>query len=169
MVDTIPKRLFAQARARAAEPAYLVKQDGVWKATSWADYGKEVSRATRALIALGFEKGQRVCILGFNRPEWVVLDLAAMAAGGAPAGIYTTCSPDEVQYIVHHAEAPLVLVENEAQWQKIEKKRSELPQLRYVVFMRGATVPKKPDGGPTLLGWEDFLARGDVAAEREVH
>jgi long-chain acyl-CoA synthetase len=168
VVDTIPKRLFEQAKARASESAYLVKQDGVWKATTWADYGKEVSRATRALIALGFEKGQRVCILGFNRPEWVVLDLAAMAAGGAPAGIYTTCSPDEVQYIVSHAEAPLVLVENEAQWQKIEKKRSELPLLKYVVLMRGAKVPKKPEGGPTLLSWNDFLARGDSTSEKEV-
>ncbi len=168
MVDTIPKRLFEQAKARGSAPAYLVKQGGVWKATSWTDYGNEVSRATRALIALGFEKGQRVCILGFNRPEWVVLDLAAMSAGGAPAGIYTTCSPDEVQYIVSHAEAPLVLVESEAQWQKLEKKKSELPLVRFVVFMRGATVPKKPDGGPTLLSWDDFLARGDSTSEKEV-
>jgi len=52
-----------------------------------------------------------------------------MAAGGAPAGIYTTCSPSEVQYIVHHCEAPFVLVENLDQYEKIRKERARLPQL----------------------------------------
>jgi long-chain acyl-CoA synthetase len=168
VADTIPKRLFEQAKARGDASAYLYKQHGVWKAVSWRDYGREVTAAARALIALGFEKGQRTCILGFNRPEWVLLDLATMAAGGAPAGIYTTCSPDEVQYIVSHSEAPLVLVENEAQWQKIEKKRAELPLLKYVVFMRGTTPPAKPENRPTLLSWDDFLARGATTSEKEV-
>jgi long-chain acyl-CoA synthetase len=169
MADTIPKRFFDRAKTSPDANAYLHKQGGVWKAATWREYAAEVAQAARALIALGFEPGQRVCILGFNRPEWVVLDLAAMCAGGAPAGIYTTCSPDEVQYIVHHAEAPLVLVENEAQWKKIEQKRSELPLLRYVVFMRGTKAPAASDGGPKLFSWEDFLARGSSVQEKEVH
>ncbi len=169
MADTIPKRFFEQVRKQSDRSAYLVKRDGVWKAATWTEYGVQVSQAARALVALGFEPGQRVCILGFNRPEWVVLDLAAMCAGGAPAGIYTTCSPDEVQYIVHHAEAPLVLVENEMQWQKLEKKRDALPGLKYVVFMGGVTPPKAPEGGPTLFSWQDFLARGSAVQEKEIH
>ncbi len=168
MADTIPRRLFEQAKKQPERSAYLVKEHGVWKARTWRQYADEVSQATRALIALGFEPGQRVCILGFNKPEWVILDLAAMCAGGAPAGIYTTCSPDEVQYIAHHSEAPLVLVESHAQWQKIEKKRSELPALKYVVFMRGATAPASPEGGPKLYDWDAFLARGGTTQESEV-
>src|SRR6185369_4451150 len=54
-------------------------------------------------------------------------------------------------------------------WQKIEKKRAELPRLKYVVFMRGTTPPKSPEGGPTLYSWEDFLARGNTTQEKEVH
>ena len=42
-----------------------------------------------------------------------------MAAGAVPAGIYTTSSPGECAYILNHSEAPVLLVENEAQWQKI--------------------------------------------------
>ncbi len=168
MADTIPKRLFEQANKQPERSAYLVKDHGVWRGKTWREYAAEVSQATRALIALGFEPGQRLCILGFNRPEWVILDLAAMCAGGAPAGIYTTCSPDEVQYIVAHAEAPLVLVENEVQWHKIEKKRTELPGLKFVVFMRGTTPPAAPEGSPKLLGWDEFLARGAATPEKEV-
>ena len=161
-MDSIPKRLFEQAQRRPDAAAYLVKQNGVWKATSWSTYAKEVAQAARALIALGFEPGQRVCILGFNRPEWTILDLAAMAAGGAPAGIYTTCSPEEVQYIVHHSEAPLVLVENASQYAKVAAKRAELPHLKHVVVMKGPKV----EGA---LSWEDFMARGDAVSEKEVH
>ena len=113
MADTIVHRALDQAKARGDAPAYLVKQGGVWHATSWREYGQEIERAARALIRLGVKFGDRTAILGFNRPEWVILDVATMAVGGAPAGIYTTCSPDEVAYILDHSEAPLILVENE--------------------------------------------------------
>ncbi len=123
----------------------------------------ELQRAARALISLGFEPRGRACILGFNRPEWVVFDLATMAAGGAPAGIYTTCSPDEVAYILNHSEAPVVLVENEAQWAKVKEKRDELPHLRHVVVMKGVHIDD-----PMVLTWEAFLARGDDEKKAEL-
>jgi long-chain acyl-CoA synthetase len=162
VVDSIPRRLLEQAKRRPERPAYLVKENGIWKSTSWAKYASEVMQAARALVALGFQPGQRVCILGFNRPEWVILDLASMAAGGAPAGIYTTCSADEVQYILHHSEAPLVLVESAEQAKKVFAKRDELPELKHVVVMRGPKV----EGA---MAWEDFLARGDAVDEKEIH
>jgi long-chain acyl-CoA synthetase len=155
MADTIVQRLLEQARRRPEASAYLVKRNGVWHATSWAQYVDEVQRAARALIQLGFEPGDRTCILGFNRPEWVIFDLATMAARGAPAGIYTTCSPEEVAYIVHHSESPVVLVENEEQWAKIAAMRGELPHLKRVVLMKGAHVDD-----PMVIGWEAFLALG---------
>ena len=153
--DTIPLRLLEQAKQRPREPAYFTKRDGIWRGTSWADYAEEVRRAAKALISLGFEPGQNVAMLGFNRPEWSIFLLAAMSAGGAGAGIYTTSAPSEVQYIVHHAEAPIVLVENEAQWTKLKEQRAALPHLRHVVLMKGA--PKVDD--PMVLTWDAFNAR----------
>ena len=155
MTDTICKRLLNNVAERPHAPAYYVRERGVWKATSWADYGRSVSRAARALIKLGFEPGQTVTILGFNRPEWVILDLAAMAVGGAAAGIYTTCSPDEVAYIVRHSGCPLILVENEDQHAKVKEERGNCPELQHVVVMGGAAA----DEG--ALTWEAFLALGD--------
>lgn len=84
VADTIPSRLLEQARLRPNAPAYKIRENGVWKATSWAGYADEVKRVGRALIALGFEPGQHTCILGFNRPEWTIFDVATMAVGGAP-------------------------------------------------------------------------------------
>jgi len=163
MADTIVHRLLEQAKKRADAPAYLVKRNGVWHASSFREYGEEVERAARALISLGFERGARTCILGFNRPEWVIFDLATMAAGGAPAGIYTTCSPDEVAYILNHSEAPVILVENEDQWAKVKEKRDELPHLRHVVTMKGVDIDD-----PMVLTWEAFLERGDDGKRAEL-
>ncbi|MCC6873714.1 MAG: long-chain fatty acid--CoA ligase [Sandaracinaceae bacterium] len=133
----------------------MVKRGGIWHASSWESYVADVQRAARALIELGFAAGDRSCILGFNRPEWAIFDLATMMAGGAPAGIYTTCSPEEVHYIVDHSESPVVLVENEEQWKKIDVMRGRLPKLRKVVVMRGTTIDD-----PLAIGWDDFLKLG---------
>ena len=161
-IDTIPHRLFEQARSRPTSPAYYQKVDGRYRPTSFGEYAALVRKAAKALLALGFERGSTVSILGFNRPEWVVLDVAAMVLGGAPAGIYTTCSPEEVAYIIRHAESPLVLVEDLAQWKKVEKELGNLPNLKHVVTMLGA--PKIDH--PMVMGWADFLEKGasDVGA-----
>lgn len=122
--DTIVSRALSHARIRPHRPAYYVRANGAWRPTSWKQFGDQIRTAARALMQLGFPAGGKVCMLGFNRPEWVIFNHAAMAAGGAGAGIYTTCSPEEVQYIVHHAEAFAVLVEDEAQWKKIQARRA---------------------------------------------
>ncbi|HCP45757.1 MAG TPA: long-chain fatty acid--CoA ligase [Deltaproteobacteria bacterium] len=156
--DTIPARLFAKGKSLPDKPAYHVRKGGAWEATTWSQYADQVRAASRALMGLGLEVGQTTCILGFNRPEWAVFDLATMAVGGAPAGIYTTCSPSEVQYIIAHTEAPVVLVENHDQWSKVKQERERLPALKYVVLMDGAEAVDDP----MVLTWEAFLARGEA-------
>ncbi|MEZ4449620.1 MAG: long-chain fatty acid--CoA ligase [Nannocystaceae bacterium] len=155
--ETIPSRLLERAKQQPDLPAYYVRDASGWRPTSWKTYVDEIKQAASALAKLGFKPGQNVCILGFNRPEWVILDIAAMCAGGAPAGIYTTCSPTEVQYIVDHAEAPVILVENHAQWEKIKEERARLPKLKHVILMRGAAAIDDP----LVMTWDKFMALGD--------
>lgn len=162
--DTIPARLQQSAKDGGEDAAYFEKVDGSWKATTWTRFGLQVRQASRALMALGFQPGHTVCILGFNRPEWTILDVAAMTAGGAPAGIYTTCSPSEVAYILHHAESRFVLLENESQWKKVEEKLGELPHLEHVVMMRNSG----PVHHPKVMTWEKFLSHGDSVPDSEV-
>ena len=156
--DTIPSRLFKQATSRPSAPAYYKKVGESWKVTSWSEYAGLVRRAGKSLIALGVPAGGTVSILGFNRPEWVVMDVATMCIGGAPAGIYTTSSHSEVRYIAHHAESKVILLENAAQWDKVLKELPNLPILEHVVMMEGA--PKIDH--PKVMSWDDFLSRGDA-------
>jgi long-chain acyl-CoA synthetase len=158
---TIPALLFETARRRGQQPAYHVKRGDDWIPTSWASYAEEVKAAGKALMALGLQPGGTVSILGFNRPEWVIMDVAAMAVGGAAAGVYTTCSPSEVQYIVDHAESLVVLVENKHQFDKVQSERQNMPRLQHVVGMRGAEL------GAGALSWEEFLARGEAVSDED--
>ncbi len=162
--ESIPARLFKQAKNHSDNPAYYVRGKSDWEVTSYASYGAEVRTAAKALIKLGLEKGQTVCILGFNRPEWTIMDLATMAVGGAPAGIYTTCSPIEVQYIIGHAGARVVLLEDEGQWEKVKAQRDKLPDLEHVVMMKG--VPKIDDD--LVMSWEEFNALGEGILDAKV-
>src|SRR6185369_13673711 len=138
--DTIPHRVLRMAAERPSTIAYQAKVNGRWQPTTWQTYVAQIRSAARAMIALGLPRGHKVSILGFNRPEWVIFDHAAMMAGGCPAGIYTTCSADEVHYIVHHSESRVVLVENAEQLAKVKAKRDQLPLLKWIVTMRGATA-----------------------------
>jgi long-chain acyl-CoA synthetase len=153
--DTIPHRVLRQAAEKPSTIAYQAKVNGRWQPTTWKTYAEQIRTAARAMIALGLQRGGKVTILGFNRPEWTIFDHAAMMAGGCPAGIYTTCSADEVAYIVHHSEAKLVLVENADQLAKVRAKRSELPLLEWIVVMQGATFEPAAD----TLAWDAFLAK----------
>jgi long-chain acyl-CoA synthetase len=155
--DCIPHRLLRQAQERPSGVAYQQKVNGRWQPTTWKAYVDQVRTVARALIALGLPSGGKVTILGFNRPEWVIFDHAAMLAGGVPAGIYTTCSAEEVQYIVHHSESHIALVENAEQLAKIKAKRAEMPLLKWIVTMRGATTT-----GGDVLTWDELLAKGDT-------
>ncbi len=158
---TIAQRVFEQATRRPDAPAYYVRSADGWVPTNWRTYAREVRQAARALIACGCEPGFTTTILGFNRPEWVIFDIATMAAGGAPAGIYTTNSPSEVKYITGHCEAKVILVENQMQYDKVAQVRDELPALQWVVLMKDAG-PVKGDG---VLSWADFLAKGDSVTD----
>ncbi|HEU4614649.1 MAG TPA: long-chain fatty acid--CoA ligase [Kofleriaceae bacterium] len=161
--DTIPHRVLRMAVERPSTIAYQAKVNGQWQPTTWKTYVDQIRTAARAMMALGLPRGGKVSILGFNRPEWVIFDHAAMMAGGVPAGIYTTCSAEEVQYIVHHSESHLVLVENAEQLAKVMSKRAQLPQLRWIVTMKGVTAT-----GDDVLSWEQFLAKAEGTTEVEL-
>ena len=164
MSDTIPHRVLAQGRRSPANPAYFEKRDGVWRPTTWREYVDQIRTVGRAMMALGLPPGGKVAMLGFNRSEWVLFQHGAMMAGGAGAGIYTTCSSDEVAYIVDHSEAHLLLVEDLGQWKKIAGRRAELAHLAWGVTMRDCP----PIDDPKVLSWSAFLARAQAVAEDDL-
>ena len=118
--------------------AFLFKNDrDSWENVSYDEVLSQVRDLTLGLIDLGLEPGDRVSILGSTRIEWTLFDFAVMSAGGVVAPIYQTNSPVECQYVIDHSGARFVVVEDEAQLEKIRKVRDDLPELETVIIMVG--------------------------------
>ena len=159
--NSIPRRLLLAAERFGSEPAYWTRGASCWEATSWINYVGEVYAAARALIALGFQPGQAVGVLGFNRPEWSIMGHAAMLAGGRVAGVYWTSAPEEVDFVLNHAGCPLLLVEDATQYAKVGADGTALPALQHTIAMRGPHI----DG---VMAWEEFLAYGNTSHDAEI-
>lgn len=158
-----PARLMATAQRLGQQDAYLTRGPKVWEATSWQDYGAQVANAARALLSLGVQHGQSVAILGFNRPEWAVMAFGAMSIGAVPAGIYWTSSTKDIEHVLNHSGASVLLVDDDERLAKARACQDRVPGLRHVVMMRRNTPI--PAG---VLPWEAFMARGqDTALEAE--
>jgi long-subunit acyl-CoA synthetase (AMP-forming) len=150
------------ARARPEAPALHLARHGGWDTLSWRDYQEQVRLAGRALIALGVAAREHVTIIGFNCAEWFMADLAAIAAGAVPAGIYTTNTAEQCRYVAHHCSARVAFVENAEQLAKFREIRDQLPSLAAVVVMR-----EEPDGDDAL-SWARFLELGRAVNDREL-
>ena len=159
--DSIPQRAQMQAARRPGAPACFVKSRDTWTPTSWDGYAREIRQMGKGLIALGVEPGTTAGIIGFNRPEWTIFHLACMSIGAVPVGIYTTNSPQEIEYILGHAESTTVLVENAEQWSKIHQIRARLPKLQHILVMRCC----EPIDSVAVTRWESVLTRGDTVAD----
>ncbi|MGH7638339.1 MAG: AMP-binding protein, partial [Gemmatimonadaceae bacterium] len=92
------------ARSHGPKPALRVRRQGAWKTWSWNEYRQQVRQVARALIAIGTQPGAGICIIGYNCPEWFFADIGSIYAGAVPAGIYTTSSPEQCEYIANHCE-----------------------------------------------------------------
>ncbi|MBU2552517.1 MAG: AMP-binding protein, partial [Proteobacteria bacterium] len=97
--DTLPKRLRHMSEQRPGTVAMRKKALGIWNEYTWADCYERVKCIGLGLTALGLERGDKVCIVGDNDPEWFWAELAVQSAGGVAIGIYIDSVPSEIEYI----------------------------------------------------------------------
>jgi long-subunit acyl-CoA synthetase (AMP-forming) len=163
MDKSILNLFFRTAARRGAADALRFKRGGRWVAISWTEYARRVRLAARGLIRLGLEPGDAVAIAGNNRWEWLVTDLAAMAAGGVPAPIYQTSTAEQAAYVAAHCEAKVAVVEDALQLQKIRERRGDLPKLKHLVVMEG-------DSGAAeeAIPFAELLRMGEEVPEVEL-
>jgi long-chain acyl-CoA synthetase len=114
-------------------PAYLEETADGWREVSWPEAGARVEALEQALLAQGVRKGDAVAVLSRTRLEWILLDWAIMSIGAVVVGLYPTNTASECAYILGHAGAVLAFVEDDAQREKLESVRAELPQLRELI------------------------------------
>lgn len=145
--DTFPKLLVRNAETFGdRKVAMREKEFGIWQEFSWKEYHEHVKYFSLGMVSLGLQAGDKVAIIGDNRPEWVWGEVAAQAAGAVPLGLYQDSTLKEVSYIIDHSDASFVLAEDQEQVDKILDMKEQLPKVRYIIYSdpRGMRGYKQP-------------------------
>jgi long-subunit acyl-CoA synthetase (AMP-forming) len=112
----------------------FVRTKGDETAWTWGELRERVDALAGGLAALGLERGQCIALLLTNRPEFHLVDLAAMTVGATPFSIYMTYSPEQIEYVVTDAAAR-ILVTEPAFLDQVLKAREKLPDLEHVILL----------------------------------
>lgn len=123
--QTFPRLLAGLAASRASETAVQEKRYGIWQPLTWGQYYQRIRDFAHGLASLGVQRGDIVAVLGDNRPEWLIAELAAQSIGAAVVGIYPTSIGEELQHILSLSRARVVVAEDQEQVDKLIRLRAE--------------------------------------------
>ncbi len=161
---TIAQMFLARAQVAPDKVALRRKYLGVWRDITWSDYLRNVKYTCLGLVSLGLEKGDRVAVIGENRPEWLYADLATMAAGAVTVGVYTTSSVTQCEYVVGHSEAKFYIGEDEEQLDKALEFRDKTPELKKIIVMDTKGLKRFSD--PMVMTFDELLKLGESMEEK---
>ncbi len=132
--DTFPKLLLERARTMAARPAIREKDYGIWQTWTWAQVAQEVRALACGLAAKGFKRGDKLAIIGDNRPRLYWAMCAAQCLGGVPVPMYQDSVARELQYVLDHAEARFAVAEDQEQVDKLIEIKEQCPRLELIIY-----------------------------------
>ena len=132
--DTFPKLLLRNAELRGKRPAMREKALGIWQTWTWSEVHDEVRAFAVGFSALGVAQGERVAIIGQNRPRLYWAMCACQSLGAAPVPLYADSVAAEMAYVLEHAGISAAVVENQEQLDKLLSVAERLPGLRTIVY-----------------------------------
>ena len=131
---TLPRMLRRNAQTMPERPALREKNLGIWQTYSWARYYQEVADFALGLAAYGFRRGDKLSVIGDNRPRLYWAQLAAQCLGGVAVPVYQDSIAAELVYVLNHAEISIIVAEDQEQVDKILSLKDKLPSLKLVIY-----------------------------------
>jgi long-chain acyl-CoA synthetase len=131
---TLPRLLIRNARTMSERPALREKDRGIWQTYNWARYYEEVRDFALGLAAHGFRRGDKLSVIGDNRPRLYWAQLAAQSLGGVAVPVYQDSIAAELVHVLNHAEISVVVAEDQEQVDKILSLQDMLPDLKLVIY-----------------------------------
>ena len=162
---TIPQLLRHRARTLGKTLALREKDEGIWKRYSWEHYYTRARSVAFGLLSLGIKPGDRIAIASEDTPEWFYADLGAQMIGAIAVGIYPTNPWPELQYIVRHSGARVVVTGDQEQTDKVLDalaREGGLPAVEAIVCvdMKGLRNYRQPN----LMSFDALCERGTAYA-----
>jgi long-chain acyl-CoA synthetase len=164
-LDTFPKLLLEHARVRADRPANREKDYGIWQSWNWAQVASEVEALACGLSAMGFRRGDKLAIIGDNRPRLYWAIAATQALGGVPVPIYQDSIAEEMAFVLNHAEVRFAIAEDQEQVDKLVAVKERCPLLETVIFSDPRGM--RHYDYPFLFDYAEVQARGRDSANQD--
>ena len=133
-LDTLPKLLRRNAQEFGNLPANREKAYGIWQSWTWAEVESEIRALALGLAANGLEPGDRLAVIGDNRPKLYWGMIAAQSVGAIPVPIYQDSVAEEMAWVLRHAGTKFALAENQEQVDKILEQKENLPDLQRIIY-----------------------------------
>src|SRR3974377_36265 len=163
--DTFPKLLLEHARLRPDRPANREKDYGIWQSWTWAQVAAEVEALACGLSAMGFGRGDKLAIIGDNRPRLYWAIAAKQALGGGPVPVYQDSIAEEMAFVLDHAEVRFAVAEDQEQVDKLAEIKERCPLLEAVIFSDPRGM--RHYGQPYLHDYASVQQRGRELARNE--
>ena len=167
-VHTLPA-LFRERVKRTPDKVAYTQYDiasQLWTESTWQQMANEVARWQAGFEKEQLQAGDRVAIMLKNGREWVVCDQAALGMGLVTVPLYVDDRPDNVAYIINHAEVKLLFVQDKSQWKRLLASEVDLGGLKRIICIKRISEDDEPND-PRLESLSDWLfgLHGDVQAK----
>ena len=133
-LDTFPKLLLDHVKKRPNKDAIREKDLGIWQSWTWSQAAEEIMALANGLASLGFKRGDKLAIVGNNRPRLYWGMCAAQCLGGIPVPVYQDSVADEIQYVLDHSEVRFALVEDQEQVDKMLEIYDRCPSMEQIIY-----------------------------------
>ena len=134
VLDTFPKYLLLNAERFGDRPAMRHKDFGIWQSWTWSEQKAQVRSLALGLQALGVRHGDKIAIVGTNRPRLYWGFAAAQSLGAIPVPVYADAVAEEMAYVLDHAEVGFAIVQDQEQVDKIQSFAEKIPALKVVIY-----------------------------------
>lgn len=156
-----PKRLFDcidyQLQHMPLADMLAGKENGIWKKYSTQQVKDTVDQLAAGLINIGIsandmsiEGRDKVALLSFNRPEWLMVDMAVQKIGAVLTPIYPTTNINELQFILNDVQAKIIFVSDKALLEKVISIKTAVPSLQHIFTF---------DVVEEAICWKDILQK----------
>jgi len=151
--------LYGDAKTAIREKAY-----GIWQKYTWTDYGRYVRITAAGFAALNLRRGENLCMVVHNHPEWLFSELAAHVLGATTLNLFTSSIADELAFSIKRIHSPVVVVQDQEQVDKLLEIKEKLPQTRKVVYIDPTGMTSYRDD-PWLISYAGLLKLGEKYIE----
>src|SRR3954447_22530553 len=162
--DNLVAMFLTRASEKGDAPFLWAKREGEWRSVSWREAARQVAALAASFKRIGLQPGDRVALVSENRPEWLIADLAIMAAGCITVPTYTTNTTRDHAHILGNSGARAVIVSNQKLGKNLVPAVMTSDDCHHIIGIEDIRAGQVPDW-VNVHRWNELAGTdGDVAA-----